>query len=612
MAFPYTELDVARRQIRLLSIISDTNTDAKVRCTIQSVSLQEQQPKYDALSYVWGDPNATESVLVEGHQFPVTHNLFAALRMLRQPHQPRTVWVDYICINQTDTDEKNTQVAMMGDIYRRAWKVIAFLADESLEYKGQPVSLDLLQLGVTWAKRYVGKKIDRQTMYWWKLDITSRFSKRARRKMEVSLVRASSGILDLVKLPYWNRMWTYQEYQLATEDPICICGNVAFEMSLIDPARTRRLHAVADEIRQRNVPSTGLDKKTRAHSQQVQETTTSINGSDDDIRGILSSPQDYQRQDLTRVPFSWSLVLTNHRQCSDPRDKIYGCYSFSPQVHKVYPPDYRKPVEQVFLEITEYLVNHERVGTMYHYLSLRDNHLTGSLPSWLPDYTKLSYRMLHSQAIPWEINEALWDPVKGCLPRVSQDLSTLHLWVRKAGYSTVVCTLGYDSKTVASQIINIISDEDHVLWGECWAPGSVYSRFIKACIFDTYRYGDFKTEEIIAALHQVARGFEPEQDTRQRLCWDMLRHHLPVNYGKPVLQVKDSWGHAFAIGDPETRDGDLVVVATSTLQPLVLRGVSEKFKLVGQTYLDGVLKAHTDSPLYTCLMGQSLEELLVI
>ncbi|PKY00679.1 HET-domain-containing protein [Aspergillus campestris IBT 28561] len=558
MGFPYNKLDTDQKQIRLLSIIPDTNTDAIVRCTIQSVSLRGQQPKYEALSYVWGDPNATESVLVEGYRFPVTHNLFAALRMLRRPKQPRTIWVDYICINQTDTDEKNTQVAMMGDIYREARKVIALLADKSLQYMGKPVSLDLLQIGVTWTMRYVGKKFNRQTMYWWKLDITSRFSTRARRKKEISLVRASSGILDLVKLPYWNRMWTYQEYQVATQDPTCICGNVAFKMSLIDPERIKQLHVVADEIKRRNVPSAEQDKETRAHCQQVQETTMSINGSDDDIRGILSSPQDYQRQDLTRVPFAWSLVLTNHRQCSDPRDKIYGCYSFSPQVQKVYPPDYRKPAEQVFLETTEYLVNRERMGTMYHFLSLRGDHLTGSLPSWLPDYTKLSYRMIQSQTIPWEIHDDLWDPVKGCLPRVSHDLSTLHLWVRKAGYCTAVFKFGSDLETVASQIIDAITDERHVLWIEAWEPGSVHRRFIDACIFNTNRYGDFKTEEILEALHQVARGFRPERDTRQRLCSDMLRNQLPVNYGKLVLQVQDSWGRAFAIRQLATATGGII------------------------------------------------------
>ena len=84
--------------------------------------------EYEALSYTWGSPEATETITCNDVDFPITENLFRALQALRPSRNTaRHLWVDAICINQTDDNEKGEQVWHMLQIYQKATRVIAWL-----------------------------------------------------------------------------------------------------------------------------------------------------------------------------------------------------------------------------------------------------------------------------------------------------------------------------------------------------------------------------------------------------------------------------------------------------------------------------------------------------
>lgn len=120
----YEALRHREAQIRLLTLHSGSG-DAIVCCTVENTSLYET-PKYYALSYCWGDPNITEKILVNGSEMRVTTNLEIALRQLRSDGYT-TLWIDALCINQEDQEEKNLQVLRMKTIYQRAEEVIIWL-----------------------------------------------------------------------------------------------------------------------------------------------------------------------------------------------------------------------------------------------------------------------------------------------------------------------------------------------------------------------------------------------------------------------------------------------------------------------------------------------------
>jgi hypothetical protein len=57
----------------------------------------------------------------------VTENLYEALLSIRLPREMRTLWIDQICIDQSSTEEKNSQVPLMTFIYSRASNVLIWL-----------------------------------------------------------------------------------------------------------------------------------------------------------------------------------------------------------------------------------------------------------------------------------------------------------------------------------------------------------------------------------------------------------------------------------------------------------------------------------------------------
>ena len=88
-------------------------------------------PKYEAISYVWGDPTETCNITCSGQHLSITRNLYQALRRFRLADQQRTLWADAICINQEDPNERAAQVLIMGKIFSQARLVLIWLGEET-------------------------------------------------------------------------------------------------------------------------------------------------------------------------------------------------------------------------------------------------------------------------------------------------------------------------------------------------------------------------------------------------------------------------------------------------------------------------------------------------
>ncbi|KAL5315559.1 hypothetical protein ACEPPN_016427 [Leptodophora sp. 'Broadleaf-Isolate-01'] len=116
-------------QIRLLHI--QPGTGPAIICDLEVVTLASQAQKYEALSYTWGSQDLEFEVIISKESYPVTSNLYAALKNLqRDDGQARIIWIDAICIDQKNFQERTSQVNMMADIYRNAGLVIMWLGEE--------------------------------------------------------------------------------------------------------------------------------------------------------------------------------------------------------------------------------------------------------------------------------------------------------------------------------------------------------------------------------------------------------------------------------------------------------------------------------------------------
>lgn len=130
------------KHIRLLHLEPATDSDAPIRCSFTTVSLANS-PCYEALSYVWGDSTLLNTVKLDGFDVAISRNLFQALCRLRRRDADRILWVDAVCINQGDIDERSRQVSLMGSIYQGAERVVVFLGQE---WDGQDLAFDYLNL----------------------------------------------------------------------------------------------------------------------------------------------------------------------------------------------------------------------------------------------------------------------------------------------------------------------------------------------------------------------------------------------------------------------------------------------------------------------------------
>lgn len=131
-SYPYVPL--LPGNIRLLRIIPDDNELAPVQCHLFSYPLSQvgrSTHLYEALSYVWGDENITLPIYMGQHRLDVTENLHAALTYLRDRSLDRVIWVDAICINQENDEEKEIQIQLMASIYSGAYNVVVWLGQEA-------------------------------------------------------------------------------------------------------------------------------------------------------------------------------------------------------------------------------------------------------------------------------------------------------------------------------------------------------------------------------------------------------------------------------------------------------------------------------------------------
>ena len=116
-----------------------------------SCLVEDQLPVYIALSYVWGEFASPADILqCNGAEIPISRNCRDALRALRSLYGSLTIWVDAVCIDQSNMDERIQQIKLMGEIYTWAEVVYIWLGHGSLD--------------ITWAMNYLSKAEKRKCL----------------------------------------------------------------------------------------------------------------------------------------------------------------------------------------------------------------------------------------------------------------------------------------------------------------------------------------------------------------------------------------------------------------------------------------------------------------
>ncbi|KAI0434410.1 heterokaryon incompatibility protein-domain-containing protein [Xylaria sp. FL1042] len=185
-------------QSRIIILEPASDESAPLICRIEELRVESDEG-FQALSYTWGAPTFTETLLVDKAYFlRITPNLRDALRRFRLPSGTRRLWVDAVCINQQDEEEKGKQIPFMNVIYRGASTVLVWLGN----YPTQAACLT----SINSYPRLVGRE-------------RGPGSRVGRQEHSELLMSISS----LVELPWFSRRWIVQEAVLNPDVLLCCC-----------------------------------------------------------------------------------------------------------------------------------------------------------------------------------------------------------------------------------------------------------------------------------------------------------------------------------------------------------------------------------------------------
>ncbi|KAI1126431.1 heterokaryon incompatibility protein-domain-containing protein [Nemania abortiva] len=215
----YTTLTQGSKEIRLITILPGEG-DSPVECLLSSADLgAEQVPKYETISYCWGDASSRCSILVNKVLLCVPASAAKALQRVRSPVAQRVVWLDAICINQEDAGERQQQVSLMSLVYQNGDRNLIYLGDEDIREALRSVQAIL---GEAEAAEGSFTRLRSEGGTWLYSDTG------------ISAEYSVTALFRLFCIPWFRRLWVLQEAALAKEN-VCLCG--PFEFRLLDVTR---------------------------------------------------------------------------------------------------------------------------------------------------------------------------------------------------------------------------------------------------------------------------------------------------------------------------------------------------------------------------------------
>lgn len=571
-----------RDAFRTMFLHPATDTGSLIECELVTSDLS-LTPDYETLSYVWGDSSVPRYITLDGKVLRIMPNLYEALLALRLESRPRRLWVDAICINQCDTDERNQQVALMGDIYRNACRVLVWLGkaceDSHLVFEhlaefqkhrddvisGRARPTDLSGESHINPPHYRGPTLAAFRRLCWR--------------------------------PWFFRTWVIQEKALSKEAIICCGSDSAPWEDIFRPT------GFLDDVYH---PLRGLDHKSRGHQ----------------LGQLYPSTEDKEYEKL--------LTYSQFCHANDPKDKVYGILGLlKPGLVKV---DYGLDVQEIYRKFAQVIIQNNGKIHLLNLCGTKKN-LPG-LPSWVPDFSsrRSSCRLPHvarpQTGERWQwIHKYLTKALPGLRVRnggkelvvkgkavdtvlaVGDEMPTsieyaigtvafsrvLSGWERLAAeiWSTQVSETGsmsIDPRTTASDVfLSTLVAEDTVLnLHYSWKPLARvlwYKRHGTGVLMEKEpRY--FEDVEYCTGL---SKGNRDENTLSGWYKNDYRRYASDLEtvvYGRKLFVTE---GGSMGLADPPVQPGDKIVFLSGSYYPFAMRpGEGNTYSLQGDCYVHGL------------------------
>ncbi|VBB80981.1 Putative HET domain-containing protein [Podospora comata] len=610
--YEYSYLETGH--IRLLHILA---VSPEIRVRIDVVPLDtDPAPIYAALSYLWGKDTPFSRVIVEPHgrYVDIARNLTVCFQHL-DAFIGTNIWIDAVCINQEDDEEKSRQVSRMGSIYERATKVLSWLgpsADNSdaaidgiSNYGKAAVDAGLLDIKKELFETWPDVGDDPANM-------------RARDAVVELMVKANAAEGDadraaerfprlafaaITRREYFNRVWIKQEITLA-RNSIVLCGfkqtdAESFHASLLFYGQlivweTNEYRAG----RNARIPGPFSIEELMAAPDGpwalLKQTTT-----DPAAGSAFSGRRKFLREGGKKPLFE--LLHTSYvrngalgLRSTKPLDKIYALLGIAADaVESGIYTDYTKTPDEAFEQAARFLIAQGHVDILKWCRTRRVNP-----PTWVPDFgANLSYTWSDDMGVPLfkatgskSQPTALVHEMNGPRP-ASLRLHGVCLDTAAAVGSVFVHNDGmkYPQEAARQLFLNVkaflertskyTKDQwDDALWripicDREYHPTSMY--FQRATLERSGRQFELLRTQLV----------DDEKVMAETMSYQATMQY--ENGARPILLTAGYVG----LGPMETMAEDIVVLLYGGSTPFVLRstGTRGEYYLVGEAYIYGVM-----------------------
>jgi hypothetical protein len=317
--YQYQPLARDKNSFRLLYVLPARSPEGYVQCELFHTTTDDMMEAYTCLSYVWGYINPYLPLLelpvklfivMNGIKVRVQYNLYHFLEIAHKKYNNELLWIDALCIDQSNSQEQNHQVSQMGNIYSRAKQVIAWLGPWSSVSGPNP--LESLQPGRSASWNY------------WNI-------------LRYKTWRGSADASQFFDAAdtYWSRAWITQELALARHVLLMI-DQVDLDLSLVE--EDALVFTLGNQYRR---PNPGYPEPTESSIYRIWQLAT-----DKKWREIRNSPPN-PRNLLVHDRLLFSL-LTRFRgkQSHYGRDRIYSLRGLCSEEH-ILDVDYKLSSKQL-------------------------------------------------------------------------------------------------------------------------------------------------------------------------------------------------------------------------------------------------------------------------
>lgn len=426
----YEKLDTDRNQIRLLKFQKRRRKDPQhLNISLHTVSLSER-PRYHCISYFWGDPSFIWPIYVNGVLTHVTPNLGAALSCLEH-EEVEALWVDGICINQRDMEERVDQVKKMSQIYSGCVANFAWLglgdkessrAMHAINTIGARLFRILMVAYVDKLLNQLGEEIEddprfsaaieiRETLRLdgdsdtrdpfkltseflsrddiaWMLDHLDELINKSNYSLRDELFPATradftealSAWRNIMDRPLWKRIWIVQELVLP-EVVILKCGSKSARLDFLHAIYRLTQEAMHIKYKE-NLP------EERAMGENTADLDECFTSPESSLQIVATTRQNmFSTRNAVE---SWDTIHVMLQQCgllksTNPLDKVYGLMSISTDLEGLqHLVDYDKPIRQLMMEVMKLTLlrhgmRHIQEGQWFQYPGFP---ASPYLPSW--------------------------------------------------------------------------------------------------------------------------------------------------------------------------------------------------------------------------------------